>query len=91
MAFYWVRRSLLLSLSCRVSPWKAGQGDRTTKRLQRGAGVVDAVAIHGTQDAKLVGVPGHVREQFADRQTGLAVLLKLERRGQHFVAGVTEM
>ena len=68
-----------------------GQGDRTTKRLQRGAGVVDAVAMHRAQDAKLIGMSGHVREQFANRQTRLTVLLKLERRGQHLVATVTEV
>ena len=66
----------------RANAWAAGQ---LTTRLHEGDGwvVVDGLRVHGTDDAPFVGFRGHVRHQFTEPVTGLAVLLELEDRRSH--------
>lgn len=70
---------------------RARKGHLTAERLKGRSGVIDAVAMHGSDDAELVGVLGHVREDLTDRDPRLAVLFEGERRGQDLVAAVAEM
>ena len=43
---------------------------------------------HRADHAQFIGVPGHVREEIADRNTRLTVMLKLPRTGERFAAAV---
>ena len=47
--------------------------------LQHGGAVIDAVADHGADHAKIVGAGGDVREQIADRDAALPVLFEVPR------------